>query len=77
MRLRKKKISFCPMSEEKHPNTIHSLRWAEIVRCSSCANSWGMEIIESDRDLKRQYKHLKNNPLWVIYESNGGIRYQR
>ena len=65
------------MSEEKHPNTIHSLRLAEIAKCPSRANPWEIEIIENDTDLKRQYERMKINPLQVSYEGRGVIRYKK
>ncbi len=73
----KEKILLRHMSEEKHSNTIHSLRLAEIARCPSCANPWEMEIIKNDPDLKRQYERMKDNPLRISSVGNGVVRYYR
>lgn len=77
MHLKKKKILLRHMSEEKHSNTIHSLRLAEIARCPSCANPWEIDIIENDPDLRRQYERMKINPLRVSYAGNGVVRYYK
>lgn len=77
MHLKKKKILLRHMSEEKHSNTIHSLRLAEIARCPSCANPWEMDIIENDPDLKRQYERMRDNPLQIKYVGRGVTCYQR